>query len=681
MVSKMSQKTRQIVIYIALIAAFIMGASWLFTRMPSTEKPLKYYEIIQYFKDGKVEEFELNLGSGKLVYNLKGDNKDNEYRVPNISLFVEAIEKDIIEYNASPENRNKIKFDYIRASDNTLLLTFVPYLLLIAVMVIIFFTMMRQSGSKIGQFGKMNYNKNAADRGRKTKFDEVAGADEEKQELSEIVEFLRNPSKYNDLGARIPKGVLLVGPPGTGKTLLARAVAGEANVAFFAISGSDFVETFVGVGAARVRDIFEQAKKSSPAIIFIDEIDAVGRQRGAGLGGGHDEREQTLNQLLVEMDGFGTNEGVVVMAATNRRDILDPALLRPGRFDRQVYVNYPDAKGREAILKVHSKNKPLGFDVDLSVIAKTTAGFTGADLENLMNEAALLAARNNHKSLTASDIEDAMFKVVIGPEKKSRKIIEREKKLTACHEAGHAIATYHCTTKDPVHHISIIPRGTAGGFTLSLPEQDKSYVLKTEMEEDIIVLMGGRVAESLVLDDISTGASNDIERATGIARKMVTTYGFSEKLGTVTYGQSDHEVFLGRDYTSGKTVSENVTSQIDTEIRTIIDNAYSKCKEILESELEKLGLLGKYLYVHEKCNAETFVKIMDETISKEEIEKEAEELEEKIKLMHEQAEKEREEESEESTDNNDETKNENEESTDNNDEIEEDNEKSTDSNE
>ncbi|MCL2014167.1 MAG: ATP-dependent zinc metalloprotease FtsH [Oscillospiraceae bacterium] len=665
----MNQKTRQILIYIAVMVMVVLAAVWWITRIRQPDTPRKKYsEIVQEFKDGRVESFEFNLGNGRLAYYLKeeyaeneADKKEKVYRVPSVNLFLTDVYHGIIlpiSYDntgdgniSGTDNTNTnsgiisnndpgsgIEFDFIPASDNTLLFTFVPYLLLIAVMVIIFFTMMRQSGSKIGQFGKMNYNKNLADRGRKTKFNEVAGADEEKQELNEIVEFLRNPGKYNDLGARIPKGVLLVGPPGTGKTLLARAVAGEASVAFFAISGSDFVETFVGVGASRVRDIFEQAKKNSPSIIFIDEIDAVGRQRGAGLGGGHDEREQTLNQLLVEMDGFGTNEGVVVMAATNRRDILDPALLRPGRFDRQVYVNYPDAKGREEILKVHSKNKPLGFDVDLEVIAKTTAGFTGADLENLMNEAALLAARNNHKSLTASDIESAMFKVVIGPEKKSRKVIAREKKLTAFHEAGHAIATFHCSTKDPVHHISIIPRGMAGGFTLSLPEQDKTYRTKREMQEDIVVFMGGRVAESLLMDDISSGASNDIERATAIARKMVTAYGFSEKLGTVTYGQGDHEVFLGRDYTSAKVVSEQVKAQIDAEIRDIIDSAYSRCKEILESELEKLDILGKYLYVNEKCDAETFLKVMDNEISKEEIEREAQKLEEKINEIQEAAE-------------------------------------------
>lgn len=401
-----------------------------------------------------------------------------------------------------------------------------------------------------------------------------------------------------------------MGPPGTGKTLLARAVAGEAAVPFFSISGSDFVEMFVGVGASRVRDLFDQAKKNAPSIIFIDEIDAVGRHRGAGLGGGHDEREQTLNQLLVEMDGFGANEGVIVIAATNRRDILDPALLRPGRFDREVVVGYPDVKGREEILKVHSRNKPLGFDVDLGVIAKSTAGFTGADLENLMNEAALLAARRGRKAITEVDIEEATIKVVAGPEKKSKVITDKEKKLTAYHEAGHAIATYYCETQSPVHQISIIPRGMAGGFTMSLPEEDRSYKRKGEMKEEIVVLLGGRVAEKLVLDDISTGASNDIERASNIARNMVTRYGFSEKLGPIVYGQGDHEVFLGRDYGQERNYSENVAAEIDAEVREIIDTAYEKTKDILSAHMEQLDLVAKYLIVNEKVDGDVFKKLM-----------------------------------------------------------------------
>ena len=438
----------------------------------------------------------------------------------------------------------------------------------------------------------------------------MAGADEEKEELAEIVEFLKNPKKFNELGARIPKGVLLVGPPGTGKTLLARAVAGEAGVPFFSISGSDFVEMFVGVGASRVRDLFEQAKKNSPSIIFIDEIDAVGRHRGAGLGGGHDEREQTLNQLLVEMDGFGANEGVIVIAATNRRDILDPALLRPGRFDRQVIVNYPDVKGREEILKVHARNKPLGFDVDLSVVAKSTAGFTGADLENLMNEAALLAARKGRKAITETDIEEATIKVVAGPEKKSKVVTEKEKRLTAYHEGGHAVATFYSETQDPVHEVSIIPRGMAGGYTLSLPEHDRSYMSRKEMREEIVTLLGGRVAESLVLDDISTGASNDLERATKLAKSMVTRYGFSEKLGPVVYGQDEGEPFLGRDFNHIRDYSENVAAEIDSEVRDIIDTGYETVKELLTAHMDQLHLVAAYLMEHEKIDGATFDKLM-----------------------------------------------------------------------
>ena len=441
-------------------------------------------------------------------------------------------------------------------------------------------------------------------------FNDVAGADEEKEELVEIVEFLKNPSKFNSLGARIPKGVLLMGPPGTGKTLLAKAVAGEAGVPFFSISGSDFVEMFVGVGASRVRDLFEQAKKNSPSIVFIDEIDAVGRHRGAGLGGGHDEREQTLNQLLVEMDGFGTNSGVIVIAATNRRDILDPALLRPGRFDRQIAVGYPDIKGREAILRVHTKNKPIGPDVNLKTIAASTAGFTGADLENLTNEAALLAAKKNHKAITMVEIEEATIKVIAGPEKKSHVVTEKDKKLTSYHEAGHAVCTYYLPTQDPVHQISIVPRGMAGGYTLSLPGEDKTYVTKREMNEDIVTLLGGRVAEKLVLDDISTGASNDIERATKVARNMVVRYGFSEKLGPIVYGHDDNEVFLGRDFSSTPSYSETVAAEIDAEIREIIDTAYERAVDILTEHMGQLHEIAKYLFENEKMDEKTFADMM-----------------------------------------------------------------------
>ena len=549
------------------------------------------------------------MGSGELAMKTT-DGRTVSYRLPSVSLFLDQVDADIQEYNEQhPDAR--MQYNLIPASDNSWLLSLIPYVLMIAVMGLLWYFMFKQAsgGGKMNQFGKANM-KNPVQMGKKTTFAEVAGADEEKEELAEIVEFLKNPKKFNELGARIPKGVLLVGPPGTGKTLLARAVAGEAGVPFFSISGSDFVEMFVGVGASRVRDLFEQAKKNSPSIIFIDEIDAVGRHRGAGLGGGHDEREQTLNQLLVEMDGFGANEGVIVIAATNRRDILDPALLRPGRFDRQVIVNYPDVKGREEILKVHARNKPLGFDVDLSVVAKSTAGFTGADLENLMNEAALLAARKGRKAITEADIEEATIKVVAGPEKKSKVVSEKEKRLTAYHEGGHAVATFYSETQDPVHEVSIIPRGMAGGYTLSLPEHDRSYMSRKEMREEIVTLLGGRVAESLVLDDISTGASNDLERATKLAKSMVTRYGFSEKLGPVVYGQDEGEPFLGRDFNHIRDYSENVAAEIDSEVRDIIDTGYETVKELLTAHMDQLHLVAAYLMEHEKIDGATFDKLM-----------------------------------------------------------------------
>lgn len=462
-------------------------------------------------------------------------------------------------------------------------------------------------------FGKINAKK-PRDQKEKTTFEQVAGADEEKEELSEMVDFLKCPDKFSTLGARIPKGVLLVGPPGTGKTLLARAVAGEADVPFFSISGSDFVEMYVGVGASRVRDLFDQAKKEAPSVIFIDEIDAVGRHRGAGMGGGHDEREQTLNQLLVEMDGFEKNQGVIVIAATNRPDILDPALLRPGRFDRQVRVGYPDTKGREAILKVHSKNKPLAPDVDLGVIANSTVGFVGADLENLLNEAALLAARRNKKAITMAEIEEATVKVIVGTEKKSHKMSDKEKKLTAYHEAGHAISTYYLESQDPVRQVSIIPRGSAGGYTMSVPTEDKSYKTKNGMLDDIVVLLGGRVAEKLVLGDISTGASNDIERATKLAKSMVTEYGMSDRIGPVSYSSGSGEVFLGRDYGHAKDYSEAFAQEIDEEISSIIHNGYDRTEKILSDHMDKLHELAQYLIKYEKIDGDKFNKLMEGTL-------------------------------------------------------------------
>ena len=607
----MQKKRVGSIVLLLVVVVILLFMSTMFMRMLTPAgKTYTYSEIVYLFEDQKVEEFAMDVGSGDMTLKLTGDTKTISYRVAAPGYFLDQVLPMIDEYNAEhPDSR--LEYNLIPATDNSWLWSIVPYLVLIAGMCVLWYFMFKQAngGGKMSQFGKANM-KTPVQMGKKTTFAEVAGADEEKEELAEIVEFLKNPKKFNELGARIPKGVLLVGPPGTGKTLLARAVAGEAGVPFFSISGSDFVEMFVGVGASRVRDLFEQAKKNAPSIVFIDEIDAVGRHRGAGLGGGHDEREQTLNQLLVEMDGFGANEGVIVIAATNRRDILDPALLRPGRFDRQVVVNYPDVKGREEILKVHARNKPLGFDVDLSVVAKSTAGFTGADLENLLNEAALLAARKGRKAIIEQDIEDATIKVVAGPEKRSKVVSEKEKRLTAYHEAGHAVATFYSDTQDPVHEVSIIPRGMAGGYTLSLPEHDKSYMSRKEMREEIVTLLGGRVAESLVLDDISTGASNDLERATKLAKSMVTRYGFSEKLGPVVYGQDEGEPFLGRDFNHIRDYSENVAAEIDNEIREIIDTGYEAVREILTAHMDQLHLVARYLMEKEKIDGTTFDKLM-----------------------------------------------------------------------
>ena len=597
-----------------LIPAIMINFIIFFVNSQSTTK-VKYYEIVDMFKSHKVTSYSLNLSSGALTYTVQGDSTEKKYTLPSVELFVRDIHDDVIKYN--DENPDKaIKYDYKAGSNTTLWTSMLPLIFsgVLLAAVLIYFnrkmgqTIMNENNKAFG-FGKARVTL-GKDSKRKTTFDDVAGADEEKAELSEIVEFLKNPARFNELGARIPKGVLLVGPPGTGKTLLARAVAGEAGVPFFSISGSDFVEMYVGVGASRVRDLFAQAKKNSPSILFIDEIDAVGRHRGAGMGGGHDEREQTLNQLLVEMDGFGANEGVIIIAATNRPDILDPALLRPGRFDRQVTVGYPDVKGREAILKVHSRNKPLGPDVRLEVIAQSTAGFTGADLENLLNEAALLAARRKKKAITMSEIEEATIKVVVGTEKKSKIISDKEKRLTAYHESGHAIATYCLEGQDPVHQVSIIPRGMAGGYTMHLPTEERSYQAKNDMLDSIVVLLGGRVAEALILGDISTGASNDIERATDIARDMVTRYGMSDVIGPVSFSSGSHEIFLGKDYNNMHNYSETLATEIDQEINRIVKESYARCEEILKANTDKLHILAKYLMKYEKIDGADFEKLM-----------------------------------------------------------------------
>ncbi len=593
-----------------LIPLILIGAFALYSNNDETKsKKIKYYEIVELFKTDQIAEYNLNLSSGTLEYKTKNSDETRKYTVPSVDIFINDIDSYV-------KNSDSIQYDYTSGKAGSWLLSLLPtILLLVALGAYMFFMFRRMNSSVMNEnnrtmnFGKVRLNDN--DKKPKTTFDDVAGADEEKEELSELVEFLKDPGKYNALGARIPKGVLLVGPPGTGKTLLARAVAGEANAPFFSISGSDFVEMYVGVGASRVRDLFSQAKKHSPSIIFIDEIDAVGRHRGAGMGGGHDEREQTLNQLLVEMDGFGINEGVIVIAATNRPDILDPALLRPGRFDRQVTVGYPDIKGRCEILKVHAKGKPLSPDVDLKVIAQSTVGFTGADLENLLNEAALLAARRGLKAITMREIEEATIKVVVGTEKRSHKVNEHDKKVTAYHEAGHAISSYYLDSQDPVHQVSIIPRGMAGGYTLNMPREDKLYKSKSSMLDDIVVLLGGRVAEAVIFNDISTGASNDIERASDEARKMVTKYGMSDKLGPITFGTGHDEVFLGKDYNSVRNYSENIAAQIDTEVEKIILDSYERCNKILTTHVDKLHIVAKYLIDNEKIDEQDFADLME----------------------------------------------------------------------
>ncbi len=602
----MKNNAKIIVFYLVLIAAILIAASALFSE-PASDK-LMYSDIVDLFEKEQVDSFVVKQNND-LILQTK-DGKTLEFTLRSLDLF----ERDLKDLILKQQQKGIItEYTYEEPTQIPWWVSLLPYVVIIVLFIVLWMYVMNQAaggkGGKIGSFGKAHAKLGTNEKNRVT-FADVAGADEEKQELEEVVEFLKNPQKYAKLGAKVPKGVLLVGPPGTGKTLLAKAVAGEANVPFFSISGSDFVEMYVGVGASRVRDLFDTAKKSTNAIIFIDEIDAVGRHRGAGLGGGHDEREQTLNQLLVEMDGFGNTDGIIVMAATNRPDILDPALLRPGRFDRQITVNYPDLKGREEILKVHAKNKPFEKDVNLKTLAKSTAGFTGADLANLLNEAALLAARRGKNLIGMSELEDATIKVIVGPKKTSRVISEREKKITAFHEAGHAVITQLLKTQDDVHQISIIPSGRAGGYTLSLPQEDKMYMSKLEMEEEIISLLGGRVAEQLVIGDITTGASNDIERATKMARSMVTKYGMSENLGPVVYGTGHDEVFLGKEFGSTRDYSERIASDIDGEIRRIIGTAYKKAEEILGANRNKLDFTANYLIEHETMDGEQFALVM-----------------------------------------------------------------------
>ena len=649
------KKVRNLLLYLGIpILIIIITAAVLSTNKSTSPKTS---ELEQYFVQDMVDSFNIDYGSGQIEITLKegmspikstdsdsqsattatqpateqqktqSNSKKSKIVVKGQLADIQRFLDDIKPYY-NPASTDEIPHNLTRATDNSILMEMIPTLIIMIILIVAWVLIMKKMGGgglggKEMSFGKAKI-KNTNDEKRKTTFDDVAGADEEKEELAEVVEFLKAPEKYNKLGARIPKGVLLVGPPGTGKTLLARAVAGEAGVPFFSISGSDFVEMFVGVGASRVRDLFDQAKKNSPCIIFIDEIDAVGRQRGAGLGGGNDEREQTLNQLLVEMDGFGANEGVILIAATNRPDVLDPALMRPGRFDRQVVVSYPDVNGREAILRVHARKKPLAPDVNLKTIAKTTAGFTGADLENLLNEAALLAARKDKKAITMDEIKEATVKVVVGAEKKSKVMSEKEKKLTAYHEAGHAILFDKLETQDPVHEISIIPTGMAGGYTMPLPSEDKSYNSRRGMYEDIVVSLGGRVAEELIMDDISTGASNDIEKATKTARAMVTKYGMTKELGCVCYGTDNNSVFLGRDMGSRtQDYSEATAAKIDQLVLDMVNKAYGDATKILSDNMDKLHDIAKYLIKHEKIGSEDFTAVMNGTYKEpEEVEQE-----------------------------------------------------------
>ena len=600
----MDEKRRINPVRILIVFLAVMIVMNLISTMRAANN-ITYYELRQLFAQEKVEEF--SITETRLTAKLK-DGSQATCDLYDFDLFYDDMNELVQQQAAAGIIKN---YDYWADHSTNWLETLLPYVVMIVGFFLLYGLLVRMNGGGAGQDRMARFGEARVQEGQKSAktFKDVAGADEEKEELREIVEFLRDPQKYLDLGAHIPKGVLLVGPPGTGKTLLAKAVAGEAGVKFLSISGSDFVEMYVGVGASRVRDLFNQAKKDAPAIVFIDEIDAVGRQRGSGLGGGHDEREQTLNQLLVEMDGFGSNEGVVVLAATNRVDILDPALLRPGRFDRQVYVGLPDIKGRKEILQIHAKNKPLAEDVDIGEIARSTAGFTGADLENLMNESALLAGRENRKAITMEDVRQSVIKVIAGPEKRSRVVPERERRLTAYHEAGHAIVTRALPEHDPVHQITIVPRGQAGGMTIYLPDEDRSYLSKKYMEEQIVTLLGGRAAEKLVLGDISTGAANDIQRATALARKMVGTYGMSEKLGTVAFDTGHDEVFIGKSMAQTRAYSEKTAAEMDEEIRRIIDEAYERCEEILQQYRPQLTEVAEYLLAHETMTGEEFEKI------------------------------------------------------------------------
>lgn len=614
--NNMSKNWKSILVYI-LIPILLIGAVVFFANS-QTSTDMKYSQIVSMFKNGEVSEFSLDLSSGNLVYKTFAKPKEEKtYSVPSVSYFLDDIRDDVKAYNEKHPDK-PIVYDYKAGTSNTWILSMLPSLLMFVILIALGIYAFKKMGGAMSNeanrtlgFGKIKTKTLVEDEKRKTTFKDVAGCDEEKAELEELVEFLKNPESFTELGARIPRGVLLVGPPGTGKTLLARAVAGEAGAPFLSISGSDFVEMYVGVGASRVRDLFEQAKKKAPAIVFIDEIDAVGRHRGAGTGGGNDEREQTLNQLLVEMDGFGTNSGIIVIAATNRPDVLDPALLRPGRFDRQITVNRPDAHGREDILKVHSRNKPLGPDVDLKEIAKDTIGFTGADLENLLNEAALLAVRRKKKALTMDEISDATSRVEMGTEKKSHKYSEKAKKLTAYHEAGHAVSSFYIEDHDPVKEISIIPRGMgAGGYTWYTP-QEENYNSKADMLNDLISLLGGRVAEALSLNDISTGASNDLQRATSICRDMVSKYGMSDELGPVVYSDDNNEVFLGKDYGHVNNYSEATSAKIDAQIEKMMRNAYAQTEEILKTHYDKLELVAETLIKNEKISGDEFKQLME----------------------------------------------------------------------